>query len=107
MAGASSEFTESSALEAIYLHSFRHPAARVHSVWECLPSSPKLYTLRGVSAVNQTDTSIRNPRTFSFDVAFGPGKRGLYAVTSILNRTTTQRLRTNSAGLNRSPAFNC
>jgi hypothetical protein len=89
MTGASNEFEESSVAEAIYFGCFLPGAARVDSVWECLPSSPKLYTLRGVSAVYQTVTSIRNLRTPPSDVSFGPGKRGLYAVTSILNRTTT------------------
>ena len=107
MAGASTEIAGSSAPEAIYLRRFRRAGAQAHSVWGCLPSWPKLYTLRGVSAVYQTVTSIRNLRTPPSDVSFGPGKRGLYAVTSILNRTTTQRLRTKSAGLTRPPAFNC
>jgi hypothetical protein len=106
MVGASTQIAESSASEAIYLQLFRQVAARADSVWGCLPSSPKLYTLRGVSAVYQTVTSIRNLRTPPSDVSFGPGERGLYAVTSILNRTTTQRLRTKSAGLIRTPAFN-
>jgi len=51
------------------------------SVPQRLPSSQKLYTLRGVSAVYLTVTSIRNLRTPpSWRYSFGPGKRGWYAV---------------------------
>ena len=87
---ASDEFAGSSPRHAFYLRRIRLRLVKPDSVSECLPSSPKLYTLRGVSAVIVTVTSIRNLRTpSSWRYSFGPGKRGLYAVTSILNRTTT------------------
>jgi len=45
-----------------------------------LPSGSKLYTLRGVSTVGVTVTSIRNcRRTLSWRYPSGPGKQGLYA----------------------------
>ena len=55
-----------------------------------LPSSPKLYTLRGVSAVY--DGCNVNPEITDYSswrYSFGPGKRGLYAAMRILNRTNT------------------
>jgi len=55
-----------------------------------LPSEPKLYTLRGVSAVYD-DCNVNPEFTdySSWRYSFGPGKRGLYAAMSILNRTNT------------------
>ena len=55
-----------------------------------LPSSQKLYTLRGVSAVYD-DCNVNPEFTdySSWRCSFGPGKRGLYAAMSILNRTNT------------------
>src|SRR5690606_38247964 len=52
---------------------------------QCLPSSQKLYTLRGVSVVRVTATSIRNSRTYCGNGVghAARGNGGLYAKTSI------------------------
>jgi hypothetical protein len=64
-----------------------------------LPSSPKLYTLRGVSAVYD-DCNVNPEFTdySSWRYSFGPGKRGCMPHEHTQSNEH-KRLRTKSAGL--------
>ena len=65
----------------------------------CLPSASKLYTLRGVSAVYVTVTSIRNLRTTSFlTLLVRPGETGVVCRYEHTQSNEHTRLRTKFCG---------